>query len=248
VALTPEQIRARDRDRRAASLPPGPEPAVADSVDLYVRADWRAAGDGDVPAWDFNSRRWVPVPVSVAGGGVPSNTADTAEHYRVIMLADGTVKAIPFDTPSPALPTGLGVTITVASVRVAWTPAPPAAQTLVYRDGVERARVSGGSWRDLAVTPGQTYQYTARTVDQYGQRSGLTSPVAAFIDPALNVSPTITITSWPELIPTHGTALVRLNIADADGQTLVVGTPSITSGGGTLTATDDPTVFLYTAP
>jgi hypothetical protein len=175
-------------------------------------------------------------------GGVGGDTVDTFEHYRIIMLADGTVRAIPFDTPVPAMPTGVTATARLSSVRVAWTPAPTGAVYIVTRGGVEVTRTDNSSYRDLAITPGSTYTYQVQTIDAYGQRSPITSPVTAFIDPALNVAPTVTVRAWPASFPTNGRTVLRVNAGDVNAQALAL---ALNIDAGTLTATGDPSVWIY---
>jgi chitodextrinase len=129
-------------------------------------------------------------------------------------------------------------------VRLAWTSAAtPAASYDVYRDGSKIGSSTGLTFRDSAVTPGATYSYRVRTVDSYGQTSALTAAVTAFIDPALNQAPTVTVTSWPALAPTNGKTLLRVCGSDVDAQvlTLALGTDS-----GLLEPTDDPSIWYYT--
>lgn len=177
------------------------------------------------------------------GDGVPDDTADTFQPYRVIMLSDGTVKAIPTATVVPAAPTGLAVIVGVAAVQVTWTPAPTATQTVLYRDGSQLARITGSSYRDRSVTPGSTYHYAVQTIDGYGQRSSTTSTVSAFIDPTLNVAPTVSVASWPSLLRSTGKSIVRVGASDADAQALEI---ALDVDTGTLTPTNDPSVFVYT--
>lgn len=175
--------------------------------------------------------------------------ADTFEPMKIIGLSNGNVLAIPLDADPPAAPTGLTVTPKLSSVTVNWTIAARASRYVVYRSpgGTLTEQVLGASYRDLAITVGQTYQYWVQAVDTYGQRSAIVGPVTAFVDPADNVPPEVDAAIYPAVPPTGGKSLVRVLVDDPNGQTL---TPSLTltAGGGTLTATEDPTVFVYTAP
>lgn len=179
-----------------------------------------------------------------ASGELIGTTVDTATAVKLIMFGNQTVKAIPLTTPDPLPPTGLARTIKIASVTLTWTAATtPAASYDVFRDGVRIASSSGLSFRDGTVVAGNTYSYQLRTVDSYGQVSTLTAAVTAFVDPTLNVAPTVTVTSWPALAPTNGKTLLRVCGADPDAQSLllVLGVDS-----GSVTPTDDPSIWYYT--
>jgi hypothetical protein len=98
-------------------------------------------------------------------------------------------------------------------------------------------------FRDTTVTVSSTYTYTVQAIDQYGQRSGMSASENAFIDPALNEAPEVTITCWPAEIPTNGIALVRVNAIDVDAQLLAL---TLDVDLGALEVTDDPSVWRLT--
>lgn len=176
-------------------------------------------------------------------GNVPPLTADTFQSYKIILLSDGTVRAIPSTANPPSTPTGLTVTPHISSVKVQWNPVSGAASYFVYRNGGAVTQTSQRTFRDLNATVGQTYTYAVQAVDQYGQRSVVSSTVSAFVDPASNVAPVVEVTSWPTTAPTDGVTVLRVNASDADAQTLAL---SLGVDAGTLTATSDPSVWYYT--
>ena len=66
--------------------------------------------------------------------------------------------------------------------------------------------------------------------------------MSAFIDPALNEPPTVTITSWPTSVPLGGSrAVIHVNAKDVDAQALA---HTLNTDVGSLVATADPTVWI----
>jgi hypothetical protein len=177
--------------------------------------------------------------------GMVANTVDTDELYKVILLANGTVRGIPFSALPPDTPTGVAAVAKLASARISWDAMARATSYRVYRDGLLRATVTGHSYRDVSVVQGVDYDYRIQAVDQYGQRSALSAEVTAFIDPGLNVAPNVEVLSWPLSYPTDAKTLIRVNAADPNGHALTLALAK-TSGSGTITATDDPSVWVYT--
>jgi hypothetical protein len=168
-------------------------------------------------------------------------TVDTGETYRIIMLSDGTVRAIPFDAVAPSTPTGFAGITRLTSVSLTWTAVAEAVSYLIVRNGTNIATTSFTSYRDAAITIGQTYTYTVASIDQYQQRSPASSPVTAFIDPALNQTPTdVTITVWPTPIPVDGYSYVRVNARELDVQDIAF---ELEVDAGSLTSTPDPSTW-----
>lgn len=182
------------------------------------------------------------VDVTLAGsGGLSGPTVDTGAIYRIIMFSDGTVRAIPDTATAPALPTGLARTIRINSVRLTWTASSGATQYDVHRNGAHYATAATTSYRDMAVTVGETYTYAVQAISADGLRSAVTATVSAFIDPALNVAPTVEIRTWPATIALGNRAIIRVNATDVDGQVLA---NLLSTDVGTLVATADPTVWM----
>lgn len=178
--------------------------------------------------------------------GMVANTVDTGASYRIILFSDTTVKAIPVATPVPTTPTGLAATPRLSSVKLTWTAAtlPTSGKTyVIYRNGSQIATTTALSYRDIAVAVGSTYTYQVLTRDIYGQRSSLTTGVSAYIDPALNVAPNMTVTAWPTTAPSNGRTLIRVCAADVNAQTLSL---ALSVDVGSLAPTDDPSIWYYT--
>lgn len=210
------------------------EPAVdLDSHGLKI-------GDGTL--------NWTDLPyvtgVSSGGGGTLIETADTFENYKIIVLSDGTVRAIPDVAEPPGIPLPT-ITTRLSSVLLEWPAAARASSYAILRDFVQIATTGYLAFRDRAVVVGAHYTYRLQSIDQYGQRSTYSNPLDAFIDPALNVPPEVSIRTWPEAMPTVGKAYVRINASDLNAQALAL---HLDVSVGTLEATDDPSVYLYTAP
>lgn len=195
--------------------------------------------------------QWDPYPQYVLDtdfasgiGSTIGNTVDTGQPYRLILFSDGTVKAIPSNTPDPLAPTALDATERVASVTLTWSASLTSGVTYaVFRDNVQIGTTSALTYRDGTVATGSTYSYKVRAVDVYGQASAFTAPVTSFVDPALNVAPTATVTAWPPAYFTDGKTLIRVCGADADAQSLLF---ALGVNSGFVQATDDPTVWYYT--
>lgn len=177
-----------------------------------------------------------------------ATTVDTFELYKAVLFADGTVRAIPAAVEAPGLPTDFAVVAHLAFVRASWAAAAGASSYRVWRGTSVIATVSGLSYRDFTVEIGETYDYYVQAVNSHGMRSVGVGPEQAFIDPALNVAPAVEVRSWPVEYNDPGKTLLRLNATDPDGHALEDHLIEITSGVGTLTATDDPTVWELTIP
>lgn len=184
----------------------------------------------------------VPGPQGPAGdGSTQIPVADGTGTYRLIAFINGTIRAIPVDTPDPVPPTGLAATATVSVVRLTWTAAStPGATYWVYRNGSEVGSTTATSYRDLTVTVNQHYTYQVQTRDPYGQRSALTTAVAAFTDPALNTPPVVHVTTWPAVIYPDAVTIVRVCGVDVDAQSLAY---TLGVNAGSLTSTPDPSVW-----
>lgn len=170
-------------------------------------------------------------------------TADTGDDFRIILLSDGTVRAVPSAAVPPALPENMVVTARLSSVGIAWDVAARAANYVVFRDGVAVKTTPSLSYRDLDIEAGETYQYQVQAVDQYGQRSAKTTAVSGFVDPSLNVAPSVTVRAWPPTYPTNGRSYLRVNAGDLNAQELEL---ALEVSAGSIAATDDPSVWIYT--
>jgi hypothetical protein len=235
-------------------VPPSPpaEPLGGTwSLAVESFADLPAAGNrrGDVrlvadshTIYGWEAGEWAPLS---SGGGTTGEFADTFQPMKLIGLSNGDTIAIPAGANAPATPTGLDTTARLSSVRVAWDAAARAARYVLYRTpgGVLSEQITATSYRDLAVSVGSTYQYYVQAVDQYGQRSQIAGPDTAFIDPALNVAPTVTVKAWPPSAPSNGRTYLRVNARDANAQALAL---ALEVDAGTITATPDPSVWIYT--
>jgi len=183
---------------------------------------------------------WLPDIVQVHAANVVGDTIDTDEEYRIIMFSDGTTRAIPVSAVAPDTPTGFARTVRINSVRLTWGAVDGASTYIVRRDDAVVATVATNNWRDTAVTVGETYSYTVQTVSVYSLRSAETAPLSAFVDPALNIAPTVEVRVWPSTVPLGNRAIVRVNAIDADVQTLAV---TLGTDVGALVPTTDPTVW-----
>jgi hypothetical protein len=194
---------------------------------------------------DIDSGQWVQTAPGGGGGSgdLSGTTIDTGEQFRLIMLSTGAVYAIPYAAVPPAVPTGLVATVRLTSVNLDWTAVSGATSYLIKRNGVQIGTTGNRSYRDTAIVVGNTYSYTVSSADQYQQRSPASAPVSAFIDASLNTAPTdVTVTCWPNPIPTDGPAIIRVNARDLDVQTIAF---TLGVDAGSLSATADPSVWVF---
>lgn len=209
---------------------------------------WWESDTGRLFVWyvDVDSAQWVQTVPEGGGGGSSSLsglTVDTGELYRLIMLSNGSVFAIPYAAVPPTAPTGLVATVRLTSVSLNWAAVAGAVNYSINRDGVPIGTTSDRRYRDTTITLSHTYSYTVSSIDTYRQRSPASSPVTAFIDPVINVAPTnMLITCWPTPIPTDGPAIIRVNAREIDVQTIAF---TLGVDAGSLTATADPSVWVF---
>jgi len=164
-------------------------------------------------------------------------TIDTGEKYRIIMLSDGTVTAVPYDAVPPDTPATPSIVVRLSSVGLSWPAAARATSYIIYRNGSQIGVSNIPSYRDPAITVGNTYAYTVASVDQYKQRSSASAPVDAFVDIALNNAPQdFAITVWPNPVPTDGYSFVNVNVWDIDVQNIAY---ALNVDAGSLTPTAD---------
>jgi hypothetical protein len=176
------------------------------------------------------------------GGGGSGTTIDTGEPYRIIMLSNGTVRAIPAAAVPPVAPTGLALFVSMTSVNASWTAVSGAARYNVYRDNVLLATTTNKSFRDTTVVLNNTYEYKVASVDTYGQISPSSGPQSATINISLNHVPAdVVIKCWPLPIPTDGPAFVRVNATEIDVQTIAF---TLNVDAGSLRGTSDPSTWI----
>ena len=173
--------------------------------------------------------------------GTASVTADTGEAYKAILFSDGTVRAVPISAVAPPVPTGLAAVASASTAKLTWGPSAGATAYVIYRNGSRLATTSGTSYRDSVGVSGGTFSYRVAAVNGYNMYSPQSAAVSAFLDPALNVPPTIDIRTWPATIPTTGRCIVRVNAADADAQVLAL---ALNVSAGSLQPTTDPSVWI----
>lgn len=199
-----------------------------DGVSLWAALPWSSDGTG-------------------GGGGttdLAALTVDTGEEYRLVLFADGTVRAIPADAVEPSPATSVVVTPRLSSVRVTWTAsATPNVTYRVYRNGALVRTTDTLSYRDTNIASGATYSYTVVTVNAYGLVSNPTAPVTGFVDPTSNHAPSVIVTAWPPIHSTNGQSILRVCALDADAQGLTL---ALSVNAGSVTPTDDPSIWLYT--
>jgi chitodextrinase len=182
--------------------------------------------------------------ISGAGGGsLEGATVDTNQLYKILLFSNGTLKAIPASANPPAAPVISG-SVGVAAVNIDWPLVNGAVSYNVYKDGALLGNTSSSSYLDRNVTLNATYNYTVRSVDQYGQPSILSNTFTAFIDPTLNHHPTVAVTVWPNPVPGGSQALVRVGASDIDYQTLAM---TLGVNHGQLQPTADNSIWILTA-
>jgi len=84
-------------------------------------------------------------------------TIDTGEKYRIIMLSNGTVTAVPYDAVPPATPVDVAIVVRLSSVGLSWPAAARATSYIIYRNGSQIGTSATPSYHDPNITMGQTY-------------------------------------------------------------------------------------------
>lgn len=204
--------------------------------------------DGDVPAWSSAEGAFIPTPITAFTGDIASglieSTVDSEQSYRVILFANGDVRAIPVGATPPDTPQAPTAAIRLSSVKLSWSSATRASSYAVLRDGVRLSTTSALFYRDSTVSAGASYSYRLQAFDQYGQASALGPVTSAFVDPAINVAPIADVRVWPAAVPSSGQAVVRVNAFDVDVHQLAV---TLSVDAGQLAPTDDPSVWMLSA-
>jgi hypothetical protein len=174
--------------------------------------------------------------------------SDTGATWSLYAYVDGTVVAVapgsipPGQVGSP-LATALlsGVTLTWTAPSVA-TNDPAIVRYVIIRDGLSIGTTTSGTFLDPYIVLNQHYVYKIEAVNSIGLRS-ISPALNVFIDPALAAPPTTSISVYPTPIPTNGSAWVRINGIDPNAFSMTFG---LTVDTGTLTPTNDPSLWIYT--
>lgn len=185
-----------------------------------------------------------PGPPGPPGGFELQQTIDGGTLMQVVTYDDGTVRAIPSWAEKPLTPSAPTTTTGSDAVLIEWTIPSDASYVVLLRDGVQVYSGSGNSYRDRDVAAMQSYEYSLVSFSEFGWRSNAGPSTAGYADPALNVPPEAILSTWPSPLPLHGRGVVRLAATDLEGQPL---TYSSGANNGTLTPTEDPSVWIYTA-
>lgn len=176
------------------------------------------------------------------------NLSDTGANWNLYAYVDGTVVAVapgsipPGQVESPtasALLSGVTLTWTAPTVGVN---DPAIVKYVIIRDGLSIGTTTTGTFLDPYITLSQSYVYKIEAVNSIGLRS-ISPDLNVFIDPALAAPPTTSISVYPNPIPTNGSAWVRINGIDPNAFSM---TFSLNVDTGTLTPTNDPTLWIYT--
>jgi len=171
-------------------------------------------------------------------------TADTWEQVRVIVMADGTVKGIPVWAEPPVAPAKPGATPGSTLIWLSWTAVPEGRTYKLFRNGQQIYAGASLAYVDRDVQNGASYQYVVIAYDQFGQRSPESPLAVAAADASLNVAPKVQVTTWPAVLPSTGRGIIRVCASDAEGQEMLL---TLSISGGTITATRDPSVWIYQA-
>ncbi|WP_146146051.1 fibronectin type III domain-containing protein [Geodermatophilus tzadiensis] len=235
-------VTARPTDQTPPAAPTG---LVATARDGSVELAWQANAEADVDRYVLY-RDGVEV-ARVAGtsrvdtGLVNGSTyayrvQAVDRHGNASALSDPAVTARPTDQTPPAAPTGLVATARDGSVELAWQANAEADvdRYVLYRDGVEVARVAGTGWTDAGVVNGTTYGYRVQAVDRHANASPTSDP-AVTARPFDQVAPTapagVTVTAGDRR------ALLRWT---ANGEPDVTAYRVLAEDGGTLATATAP--------
>jgi hypothetical protein len=174
--------------------------------------------------------------------------ADTGATWNLYAYVDGTVVAA---APGATVPPEVGSPSArplLSGVTLSWTAPsidqgdPAIVKYIIIRDGVLIGSTTSTTFQDPNIALSQSYDYQIEAVNNIGLRS--VSPVLhVVIDPSLAAPPIASISVYPTPIPTNGSAWVRINSIDPNAFSM---TYSLTVDSGTLTPTNDPSLWIYT--
>lgn len=223
--------------------------AKADSAVQSVDGQTGTVSLGNVYATQASIAATYATKAELAGQQLGSiNLSDTGATWNLYAFVDGTVIAA---APGSATPPPVGSPTTnalLSGVTLSWTaPSPPAGDPaivryVIIRDGLAVGTTTTTSFNDPNITLSSHYIYNIEAVNAIGLRS-ISPNLAVYIDPALAVPPTTTISVYPNPIPTNGSAWVRINGIDPNAFSM---TFSLNVDTGTLTPTNDPSLWVYT--
>jgi len=167
----------------------------------------------------------------------------SATQLKLIALADGSLRAVPFSAQPPAAPTNVVADAHLSFVGLSWDAVAGAVSYRIYRGG---SLVSTGTslyYADADVALNNSYSYNVQAVDQYGVWSAQSATVTVLIDPSINSAPTLaSITFWPANPRPTDKVYVHVNSADVDAHVLAT---TLNTNVGALTATFDPTTWIW---
>lgn len=208
---------------------------------------WMQSVRAQASAANANALQALDLIESYHGGSAaptPFKAVDNWDEKKIVAYADGSVKAIPYGDMPPGQPATPGAVAGSTLITLTWTLAAPATRVALLRNGVQIYAGNASRWVDRNVTDGVSYNYTLIAYDQWGQRSILSGTATAAANSALNLTPQCTVTCWPNPLPMNGTGIIRVCGADGEAQRLAL---SLTVTSGTITPTNDPSKWIYTA-
>ncbi|SFP84344.1 fibronectin type 3 domain-containing protein [Geodermatophilus dictyosporus] len=184
-------VTARPTDQTAPAIPTG---LVATARDGAVELRWDANAEPDLHRYVVHRDGAEVVRVTGTSWTDTGLVNDTTYSYRLAAVdghanvsptSDPTVTARPTDQTPPATPTGLVATARDGAVELHWdaNTEPDVDRYVLYRDGVEVARVTGTSRVDAGLVNDTSYAYRIQAVDRHGNAS-------ATSDPAITARPT----------------------------------------------------------
>ena len=204
---------------------------------------------GDVYATQTNVAATYATKAELAGVQLGSiNLSDTGATWNLYAYVDGTVIAAAPGSTAPPQVGSPNATPLLSGVTLSWTaPSPPSGQPaivryVIVRDGLSIGSTTSTTFNDPNITLGSHYSYNIEAVNAIGLRS-MSPNLAVFIDPALAVPPTTSISIYPNPVPTNGSAWVRINGIDPNAFSM---TFNLSVDSGTLTPTNDPSLWVYT--
>jgi hypothetical protein len=176
------------------------------------------------------------------------NLSDTGATWNLYAYVDGTVVAVAPGSTAPGQVGSPSATPLLSGVTLNWTAPtvptgdPAIVRYVIIRDGLSLGSTTSGTFLDTNIVLSQHYVYNIEAINSIGLRS-VSPNLNVFIDPALAAPPTASISVYPTPIPTNGSAWVRINGVDPNAFAMTFG---LTVDTGTLTPTNDPTLWIYT--
>lgn len=204
---------------------------------------------GSIGLGSVNNTSDIDKPISTAMQGALDLKAGIELYdgsqtpMKLIILADGSIRAVPLSVSPPGAPTNLVLDAHLSFVKLTWQPVVGAVQYRIYKNDTFLTTRTVAAYADSDVVVNNTYSYFVQSVDQYGLWSAPSQSVSTTITSNMNSTPVYqSITFWPSNPRPSDIVYVHVNASDIDAQVLAM---TLNTTVGSLTATTDPSTWKW---